>query len=71
MCSGLTKNKERSPKFVGSSGCGATEASKCLGPQASPPPSHQRHASYLPREWKAFPQGILWTDTSPPAGVLH
>ena len=36
MCSGLTKNKERSPEFVGSSGCGAAEASKSLGPQAGP-----------------------------------
>ena len=32
MCSGLTENKEWSPEFVGSSGGGAAEASKCLGP---------------------------------------
>lgn len=70
-CSGLTKNKEQSPEFVGSSGCGAAEASKSLGLQAGPFSSHQRHASYLPREWKALSQRILWTDISPPAGVLN
>ena len=59
--------------FVIDSWGGACESSPFLGPQDTDCllTSHQRHTNYLPGEWKALPGGILWTDTSPLAGVLN
>lgn len=57
MCSGLTENKEWSPEFVGSSGGGAAEASKCLGPQVGPFPSAASFSCIVRLLVLSFPVG--------------